>query len=38
MSLGIPKDAEITIKAEGADEQDAIDAIYSVIVQEGLGE
>lgn len=38
MSLGIPKDAEITIKAEGSDEQEAIDAIYEVIKQEGLGE
>jgi phosphocarrier protein HPr len=38
MSLGIPKDAEITIKAEGPDEQEAIDAIYTLIKQAGLGE
>lgn len=38
MSLGVPKDATITIKAEGSDEQDAIDAIYEVIKKEKLGE
>jgi phosphocarrier protein HPr len=38
MSLGIPKDVEITIKAEGPDEQEAIDAIYTLIKQAGLGE
>ncbi|CQR46502.1 Phosphocarrier protein HPr [Paraliobacillus sp. PM-2] len=38
MSLGIPKDAEIKIIAEGSDEQEAIDAIYEVIKKEGLGE
>ncbi|SEO49141.1 phosphocarrier protein [Amphibacillus marinus] len=38
MSLGIPKDAEIKIVAEGSDEQEAVDAIYDVIKQEGLGE
>ncbi|SDC27554.1 phosphocarrier protein [Pelagirhabdus alkalitolerans] len=38
MSLGIPKDAEIKIVAEGSDEAEAIDAIYEVIKQEGLGE
>ncbi|MCT2536025.1 phosphocarrier protein HPr [Aquibacillus koreensis] len=38
MSLGIPKDAEIKIIADGDDEQEAIDAIYEVIKQEGLGE
>ncbi|WP_138417753.1 phosphocarrier protein HPr [Aquibacillus sediminis] len=38
MSLGVPKDGKITIKAEGSDEQEAIDAIYEVIKQEGLGE
>lgn len=38
MSLGIPKDAEIKIIAEGSDEKEAIDAIYDVIKQEGLGE
>jgi phosphocarrier protein HPr len=38
MSLGIPKDAEIIIKADGPDEQDAIEAIYTVVKQAGLGE
>ncbi|WP_079710869.1 phosphocarrier protein HPr [Paraliobacillus ryukyuensis] len=38
MSLGIPKDAKIKLVAEGSDEQEAIDAIYDVIKQEGLGE
>ncbi|WP_138418392.1 phosphocarrier protein HPr [Aquibacillus sediminis] len=38
MSLGIPKDAEITIKAEGDDEQEALDALVDVIKSEGLGE
>lgn len=38
MSLGIPKDAEIKIVAEGSDEQEAVDAIYEVIKKEGLGE
>ncbi|WP_017470676.1 phosphocarrier protein HPr [Amphibacillus jilinensis] len=38
MSLGIPKDAEIKLVAEGSDEQEAIDGIYGVIKQEGLGE
>ncbi|MBM7540108.1 phosphocarrier protein HPr [Amphibacillus cookii] len=38
MSLGIPKDAEIKLVAEGSDEQEAIDGIYDVIKQEGLGE
>ena len=38
MSLGIPKDAEIKIVADGSDEQEAIDAIYEVIKKEGLGE
>ncbi|WP_404330788.1 phosphocarrier protein HPr [Mesobacillus maritimus] len=38
MSLGIPKDAEITIKAEGPDEQEAIDEMYTLVKQAGLGE
>ncbi|GAA5417162.1 phosphocarrier protein HPr [Paraliobacillus ryukyuensis] len=38
MSLGIPKDAKIKLVAKGSDEQEAIDAIYDVIKQEGLGE
>ncbi|WP_067840635.1 phosphocarrier protein HPr [Amphibacillus sediminis] len=38
MSLGIPKDAVIKIIAEGSDEQEAVNAIYEVIKQEGLGE
>lgn len=38
MSLGIPKDAQIKIVAEGSDEQEAIDAIFDVIKKEGLGE
>ncbi|MBU5595704.1 phosphocarrier protein HPr [Amphibacillus sp. MSJ-3] len=38
MSLGIPMDAELKIVADGADQQEAIDAIYEVIKQEGLGE
>lgn len=37
MSLSIPKDATITIKAEGPDEQEALDAIYEIIKQEKLG-
>lgn len=31
MSLGIPVNAKITIKAEGSDEQEAIDTIYEVL-------
>lgn len=38
MSLGIPKDAEITFTAEGPDEQEAIEAIYTLVKQAGLGE
>lgn len=38
MSLGIPKDAELTIIAEGSDEVEALDAIIEVFKQEGLGE
>ncbi|BAH22522.1 phosphocarrier protein HPr [Macrococcoides caseolyticum] len=36
MSLGVGKDAEITIYAEGSDEKEAIDAISEVLVKEGL--
>ncbi|WP_407272854.1 phosphocarrier protein HPr [Radiobacillus sp. PE A8.2] len=38
MSLGIPKDSEIKIIAEGSDEQEALDGILEVIKKEGLGE
>ncbi|MDL4839310.1 phosphocarrier protein HPr [Aquibacillus rhizosphaerae] len=38
MSLGIPKDSEIKITADGSDEQEAIDAIVDVIKKEELGE
>ncbi|UTH00890.1 phosphocarrier protein HPr [Macrococcoides canis] len=36
MSLGVGKDAEITIYAEGSDEKEAIEAISKVLVKEGL--
>ncbi|MCU7557577.1 phosphocarrier protein HPr [Macrococcus capreoli] len=36
MSLGVGKDAEITIFAEGSDEKEAIAAITDVLVKEGL--
>ncbi|MGK0577349.1 phosphocarrier protein HPr [Macrococcus capreoli] len=36
MSLGVGKDAEITIYAEGSDEKEAIAAITDVLVKEGL--
>ncbi|MRH42044.1 phosphocarrier protein HPr [Aquibacillus halophilus] len=38
MSLGIPKDSEIKIVAEGADEEEALQAIIDAVKQEGLGE
>ncbi|EIT85396.1 phosphocarrier protein HPr [Fictibacillus macauensis ZFHKF-1] len=38
MSLGIQSGAEITIKAEGSDADDAIAAIDNVMKKEGLGE
>ncbi|WP_226035997.1 phosphocarrier protein HPr [Aquibacillus saliphilus] len=38
MSLGIPKDSEIKIVAEGTDEQEALDTIIDTIKKEGLGE
>lgn len=36
MSLGVGKDAEITIYAEGNDEKEAIEAITEVLSKEGL--
>jgi phosphocarrier protein len=36
MSLGVGKDAEITIYAEGIDEKEAIEAITEVLSKEGL--
>ncbi|GGI41422.1 phosphocarrier protein HPr [Mammaliicoccus stepanovicii] len=36
MSLGVGKDAEITIYAEGSDEKEAIAAITEVLSKEGL--
>ncbi|TMN21249.1 phosphocarrier protein HPr [Lentibacillus cibarius] len=37
MSLGIPKDAEVTIKASGSDEEEAMSGI-SEVMSEHLGE
>ncbi|TRM13032.1 phosphocarrier protein HPr [Lentibacillus cibarius] len=37
MSLGIPKDAEVTIKASGSDEEEAMSGITEVM-SEHLGE
>lgn len=36
MSLGVGKDAEIAIYAEGSDEKEAIEAITDVLSKEGL--
>lgn len=36
MSLGVGKDAEITVYAEGSDEAEAIQAITDVLAKEGL--
>lgn len=36
MSLGVGKDAEITIYAEGSDEKEAIEVITEVLSKEGL--
>lgn len=36
MSLGVGKDAEITIYADGSDEADAISAITDILSKEGL--
>lgn len=37
MSLGVPQGAQITIIADGHDEQEVIDEIGNVIQNEGLG-
>ena len=36
MSLGVGKDAEITIYADGSDEADAMEAITDILSKEGL--
>lgn len=38
MSLGVGKDADITITAEGSDEQDAIHTLEETLKREGLAE
>ncbi|AOH54091.1 phosphocarrier protein HPr [Peribacillus muralis] len=38
MSLGIGKDAEITISAEGSDENDALNTLADTLSREGLAE
>ena len=38
MSLGIGKDASITITAEGSDEQDALRTLTDTLTKEGLAE
>ncbi|WP_409305228.1 phosphocarrier protein HPr [Peribacillus sp. SCS-155] len=38
MSLGIGKDSEITISAEGSDEQDALNTLQETLNKEGLAE
>ncbi|MBF7017428.1 phosphocarrier protein HPr [Staphylococcus durrellii] len=38
MSLGVGKDAEITIYVDGSDEAEAIEAITDVLSKEGLTE
>ncbi|QTN00279.1 phosphocarrier protein HPr [Sediminibacillus dalangtanensis] len=38
MSLGIPKDAEIKVTADGSDEEEALQTIVDTIKNEGLGE
>ena len=38
MSLGVGKDADVTISAEGADEADAIKALTETMKKEGLSE
>ena len=38
MSLGVGKDADVTISAEGADEADAIAAIADTMTKEGLSD
>lgn len=37
MSLGIPKNAEVKIIANGSDEEDAIKAVHKVMTDEELG-
>lgn len=38
MSLGIGKDAQITISANGSDEQDALNSLEELLKKEGLAE
>jgi phosphocarrier protein HPr len=38
MSLGIQSGAEVTIKAEGSDAEEALTALENVMKKEGLGE
>ena len=38
MSLGVGKDADVTISAEGADEADAVAALADTMKKEGLSE
>ncbi|CDQ20381.1 phosphocarrier protein [Halobacillus karajensis] len=38
MSLGIPNGAEVTFKAEGSDETEAVEAVIAKAKEEGLGE
>lgn len=38
MSLGIGKDAQISISATGSDEQDALNALEELMKKEGLAE
>ena len=38
MSLGVGQNADVTIKAEGADEEEAIAAIAETMSKEGLAE
>ncbi|WP_110929233.1 phosphocarrier protein HPr [Bacillus massiliglaciei] len=38
MSLGIGKDAEITITADGSDETEALDTLAATLKNEGLAE
>ncbi|QAS51855.1 phosphocarrier protein HPr [Halobacillus litoralis] len=38
MSLGIPNGAEVTFKAEGSDEAEAVEAVVAKAKEEGLGE
>ncbi|QHE53502.1 phosphocarrier protein HPr [Pontibacillus sp. HMF3514] len=38
MSLGIPSGAEVKIKADGSDEEDALNAVAESMKKENLGE